>query len=130
MVHERVHASTLERALSRRLAVAEYDEDEDEDEETVVQFLPRYDAHWLHCTPPVINNTNTSTSTMVMSTLLGIFEDEGDEDAELDATLYQPTTTPTTTTGAQLKSCTCQAPHSDWKRRRRRRPSQLEPIHE
>jgi hypothetical protein len=116
-VHQ-VQASTLERALSRRLAVAENDNDDDDDED-VVQFLPRYDAHWLHCTPPVhaISSTTAtatagSTSSPMMMTLLGIFEDEGDEDAELNVTLYTATATGTTT--PQL-SCTCQAPHSDWK---------------
>lgn len=88
-----IRASDMEKALTKRLKFAE----DDNFEELV--FSVRYDAHWLRCQPPKY---------WPLGTILGVAEDEGDENLEIELFLYRPQET--------TSCCSCQAPHSDWKR--------------
>jgi hypothetical protein len=58
-----------------------------------------------------------------MGTIFGIPEDEGSEDVPVQLSIFQPSSS--STGGIR---CSCQGPHSDWKRRQRPLPLPLPPL--
>ena len=117
-----LEASHVEACLSQRLLTKEasdHNSDDEEEELLVVEFPTRYDAHWLKCRPPL--RRKSGQSRLSVPTILGADErydniEEGHEQEEIPKlciTSYQAQIA----TSVSPSTCSCIAPHSDWKRR-------------
>lgn len=106
----KVKASTIEQILTRRLVV-------DRDVDDVV-FSIRADSHWLQCRKPVRAPPNPDHSSPydLYATLLGIAEDEGNEDLYVAIEHFSPSFRDDDEM-AKITESSCGPPHHDWKRR-------------